>query len=301
MDLHVPRGAVTVGYDGSDPSDKALRWAVGLAELDRRPVFLVHAYEQLPWVYSPTGVVLTPLEVREVTQKQAEETIEKGRLAAQDLAPDLEVSVAVSSLDARDLLAAAAPQSSLLVVGARGHSRMTDLLIGSVSAWISRHAPCPVVVVRPASPERAQQRIVVGADGTAVSAAALEFAFAQASLRALPLTVAHCFSEPFAGGYGLTGLPDEDLEGLPSERLAVAESVAGLKEKYVDVEVDVQLGRGPATAYLTRASEDASLVVVGSRRRTGVASVVSRSVSRTVVEHAACTVAVVPSSVAREE
>lgn len=109
MDLHVPRGAVTVGYDGSDPSDKALRWAVGLAELDRRPVFLVHAYEQLPWVYSPTGVVLTPLEVREVTQKQAEETIEKGRLAAQDLAPDLEVSVAVSSLDARDLLAAAAP------------------------------------------------------------------------------------------------------------------------------------------------------------------------------------------------
>ena len=59
-------------------------------------------------------------------------------------------------------------------------------------------------------------RIIVGTDATEVSADALDFAFAQASLRNLPLTVVHCFDDTFAGGYGLTGVPDEDLEDSPA-------------------------------------------------------------------------------------
>jgi nucleotide-binding universal stress UspA family protein len=130
--------------------------------------------------------------------------------------------------------------------------------------------------------------VVVGVDD------ALEFAFAQASERRTPLVVVHCFDDNYLGGYGLTGVPDEDLEGLPGERLAIAESIAGLREKCVDVDVDFQLGRGSAASYLTHASERARMMVVGSHQRSAAAAFFAGTVSRPVVEHAKCTVAVVP-------
>lgn len=301
MTSPVPHGAVTVGYDGSEHSHQALEWAVSLAEMERRALCLVHAYDPHPWIYGPNGIIVSPQEARETSERQAEDVAEKARLHVKHLAPSLDVTVVVTTDDPREALAAAAQDSSVIVVGARGHSRMTSLLLGSVSAWISRHAQAPVVVIRPVgTPEETHRRVVVATDATAVSSAALEFAFAQASLRRVPLSVVHCFNESFVGGYGVSSTPDEDLEGLPDERLALAESVAGLREKYVDVTVDFELGRGPAARYLTLASDHAAMVVVGSRRRSAAASVVSRSVSRHVVEHAACTVAVVPSTVPRE-
>ena len=45
----------------------------------------------------------------------------------------------------------------------------------------------------------------------------------------------------------------EDLDALPEERLSVAESIAGLGEKYPDVEVTTELHRSPAAEYLVRA------------------------------------------------
>jgi nucleotide-binding universal stress UspA family protein len=41
-------------------------------------------------------------------------------------------------------------RADLVVVGTRGRNALTDLLLGSVSDWVIRHAPCAVVVVPPA-------------------------------------------------------------------------------------------------------------------------------------------------------
>jgi hypothetical protein len=54
----------------------------------------------------------------------------------------------------------------VVVVGNRGDSGLSELLIGSTAAKLATHAPCPVVVVRPA-PEGLQAseeagRVVVG-------------------------------------------------------------------------------------------------------------------------------------------
>ena len=46
------------------------------------------------------------------------------------------------------VLCAAAREASQLVVGARGHSRAVGMLLGSVSQYVTAHAPCPVTVVR---------------------------------------------------------------------------------------------------------------------------------------------------------
>ena len=48
-----------------------------------------------------------------------------------------------------EVLLDAAPEGELLVVGSRGHGRLSGALIGSISQYLTRHAACPVVVVRP--------------------------------------------------------------------------------------------------------------------------------------------------------
>jgi nucleotide-binding universal stress UspA family protein len=45
--------------------------------------------------------------------------------------------------------AAASEQVDMIVVGSHGRGAMGRLLIGSVSDYVVRHAPCPVLVVRP--------------------------------------------------------------------------------------------------------------------------------------------------------
>jgi nucleotide-binding universal stress UspA family protein len=45
--------------------------------------------------------------------------------------------------------AALAEQADLIVAGTRGRNRVERLVLGSVSDHILRHAPCPILIVRP--------------------------------------------------------------------------------------------------------------------------------------------------------
>src|SRR5690606_5507270 len=66
-------------------------------------------------------------------------------------------------------LIAASRTADLLVVGSRGHGRLTNALLGSVSRACLLHAPGPVVVVRPDSTRETDGRVVVGIDGSELS------------------------------------------------------------------------------------------------------------------------------------
>jgi nucleotide-binding universal stress UspA family protein len=50
-----------------------------------------------------------------------------------------------------DVLLRAAADADLLVVGSRGHGRLADALLGSVSQNCSHHASCPVLIMHGAS------------------------------------------------------------------------------------------------------------------------------------------------------
>ena len=92
---------------------------------------------------------------------------------------------------------------------------------------------------------------------------------------------------------GARTIPD-DAEGYDDQRLLLAESIGGLAEKFPDVPVRTELARGLADDLLVRASAQMDVVVVGFHPATAVSGLVYGSVASTVLEHAACVVAVVP-------
>ncbi|GAA4715114.1 universal stress protein [Nocardioides conyzicola] len=271
----VPAGAIVVGVDGSDHSDAAVAWAADQAALDGLPLVLAHAISTL-------GTTVTAWSAAE----SAAEHVARRH-------PSVVVHPTTVEGDPRQVLLDLSRNATAIVVGSRGRGPVRSLLLGSVSAATARHASCPVVVVRPHHPGIVRRGVLVGADGSPASAPVLEFAFRTASQRGLPLTVMHCVWDPVAA-VGTPFVVASDGSDVEDARLVLAESVAGLGERYPDVHVTQQVARGLPGPCLGQAADSMDLLVVG-RRQAGVWSrAVDGDVSHDVVEHARTVVAVIP-------
>ena len=288
----IPAGTIVVGVDGSVSSGRALGWAIDQAIVENRPLTLLHSV-------SPTGAVW--LDQAGIDHRVGLEGVETAARQLLDLArgevlrrgPDLEVHDLLGVADPRDVLLEVSRTAAMVVLGSRGRGPVRSLLLGSVGVAVARHAHCPVVIHRPGNPGLVRNGVVVGADGTERSLPTLEFAYRQASLRGLPLTVLHAYWDAQAAA-GVSQPGDSRAADVEEQRLLVAESVSGLAEKYPDVPVTTELARGLPDQCLTSMGERMNLVVVGAHHG-GVASEIAfGSVAASVVEHATCPVAVVP-------
>ncbi len=289
MSQRILPGAVVVGIDGSTPGNRALDTALEAAVSEHRSLHLVHCYEPYPAVMGMTAPLA---DVTATIEAAAQNVLRAAQHYVEERQPGLEVTTGLSKNDARHSLVALSERAALLVVGSRGLGSVRGMLLGSVGSYVSQHAACPVLVVRP-DPTGATTRILVGADGTAASVSAIEFAIDHASMRRLDLTVVHLVPDAVYAGYGIWRELDEDLDHLPRHRLDLAESLAGLREKYPDVDVEVRLERGNPGPSLIKMSAHYRLLVVGAERRSRLSTMLHGSVSRVVVEHAHCPVAVV--------
>ncbi len=294
MNKSVVLGSVVVGVDGTPSSEIALAWAMDHAERHHRPVTLVHAAGHAP----STGSEAYRTEVRHTKRIAGRRIADHALGEAHKLAPSVQTHVWVAMGGPHEVLMEAASRASVLVVGTRGRGSIATLMLGSVSVGLSSHAPCPVVVARRplddprGRPER--RGIVVGVDGTDASAAAVDFAFELAATYHQPLLVAHAVTSLGPGPAAHPLLTDDQEQELGDQHeLEVAESVAGYQEKFPDVVVSWQFIEDDPVADLVRLSADAEMVVVGSRGRGDAAAILLGSVSRAVVEHGDCSVAVV--------
>jgi len=293
MDMSVVHGTVVVGVDGSEPAAAALDWAVRQAALEDRQLTVVHACGVPGVMQDFEDIVANERGLRSVGRSIAREAVADARLEDSTVAVDSIVTMG----HPETVLLEASETADMLVVGARGRGTVASALLGSVSATLARESHSPVVVVRSfdEATDRYERPVVVGVDGTPVSSAAVEFAFRMASLRQAPLTLLHAtwdLREQAASVIDVRTYRDKVNLSEEEERL-VAETVAGLCEKYPDVTVTETYRRGDPVRQLVEASRDAALVVVGSRGRRLLATTLLGSVSRGVVERAYCPVAVV--------
>jgi nucleotide-binding universal stress UspA family protein len=142
---------VVVGVDGSPASLAALRWAVEDARRRGCGVDVVTAW------HADYGVMIEPLPAEvfaEVSPQAMKAAAQRTLDRSVEGFEGVEIRRILVEGDARDALFKASEDAALLVVGSRGHSRLVEAILGSVSAYCVHHASCPVVVVREAKVEQ---------------------------------------------------------------------------------------------------------------------------------------------------
>lgn len=135
---------VIVGVDGSPHSDRALSWACRRAEDCGDTVRAVCA-----WSLGASGEDWTPQPgVKPEGQRYAEQVLREAVERVRSDHPTVKVETAVVEGHPGDVLVDMSADADLLVVGSRGRSEISGLLLGSVSQHSVHHAHCPVAVLR---------------------------------------------------------------------------------------------------------------------------------------------------------
>ncbi|MFJ8145958.1 universal stress protein [Streptomyces sp. NPDC096048] len=273
---------VIAGVDGSASSLEAVEVAAREAHLRGASLRIVHAFG-----HQSAGHGLEPM-----TQGVLARAEERARA----IAPGVAVTRSVVAGEAVQVLEIESRSASLAVVGSRGLSGFSGLLLGSTAVHLAGHGQCPLMVMRgrpdPAGP------VVLAVDGSEAGAGAVEFAFTEAALRKAPLVAVHVWNTWSERAYEGPGDPLNaavvDAEHLrEAEQHLLDESVAAWQEKFPEVVVERSLVRSRIRPALIDASGGAQLVVVGARGRGGFTGLLLGSVSQALLHHAHCPVTVV--------
>ncbi|WP_327640785.1 universal stress protein [Kribbella sp. NBC_00482] len=279
---------VLVGVDGSVCAQGALSWAAAEASYRHCPLHIVHAIN-----WQTAGNPLDSIAIGSMSgdlHAPAEWILRDAENHARRAAPGIGVTAELFAAVTASTLLSQAQDAGLVVVGSRGVGGFRGLLVGSVSATLAAHAPCPVIVVRPhrqgtAFPASPRGQIVVGVDGSEISTAAVRFALQEAARRHVGVVAVHT-TMARRPSYGT---PPAIAD--PVEQQLFDESLDHLRVRGIPLQTKLMHSH-PAQALIDE-SADADLVVVGSHGRGGVADELLGSVSHAVLHHAACPVAVV--------
>jgi nucleotide-binding universal stress UspA family protein len=289
---------IVVGVDGSVGSENALRWAVAEARLRSATVRAVLAWTAATRPPKVEDRADVPGSDQSRSAHQVlHDTVARVRLGD----PQVEVAEVVVNRSPVRALVDEAHGAQMLVVGARGLSRMRRMIVGSVSGGCVHEAPGPVVVVHGHVERRTDTRpVVVGVDGSPRSADALRWAADEAQLRGVTLRIVHAWTgvpPMYAGYYPL-------LDGAAVEKAArtllddTVERILGCR---ADVDVEANLVYGHPASSLIEAADTAQLLVVGTRGHGGFAELLLGSTSHQCLTHANCPVAVIGHAMAPEE
>jgi universal stress protein A len=136
--------------DFSDSASPAVRYAAELAGKFGAELVLLHVVQDLtlvvPDVMMPTPIT-TPALNDMVEGAKAGLAAFVQKLGLEPLKPKTEVRIGAPA--AEIVSAAEDLKADLLCIGTHGRTGIAHFLLGSVAERIVRHAPCPVLTVRP--------------------------------------------------------------------------------------------------------------------------------------------------------
>lgn len=151
---------ILVPLDGSEHSLRALEIAIQIAKKFGGKITLIHVYSvTVRPVIMPEPTTLTPPGVPVMTPTEVSRVVEATRKAGANILADGEQKVKAEEIQVETMLAegqtveeitraAKEDKFGLIIMGARGISRIREILLGSVSDGVIRNAPCPVLVVK---------------------------------------------------------------------------------------------------------------------------------------------------------
>ncbi|MFE7329660.1 universal stress protein [Streptomyces sp. NPDC057565] len=285
---------ITVGLDGSPESLAAARWAADEAERRRLTLRLLHAWPLL--VPEPT---LVPAEVDQ--NYWAKRLVHNARAELQARHPGLSIVGNLVADDAQDALLRAASESEMIVLGSRGLVPVESYFLGDISMPVVARADRPVVLVR-AETQEEWPPPMPGTAGDVVVALKLhgpcedllEFSFATAAARGMPLRALHGRSVPLHA-YAPWGV-DHDVthEIRQDAQHHLSQALRPWLEKFPQVAVTDSIDLESPAKTVVRAAEGAGLLVVGRRKHRPALAPRLGPVAQAAIHHARCPVAVVP-------
>ena len=146
---------VLVGVDGGEPGFEACRQAARLADPDAPidVIAVVHLSEQVRAVYDEA-------EIADQLQEAADNALDAAVALVGDRARPRCVDGFVTQALIQEVKVG---NGTLLALGAPGHWRIGEIMIGGVAGELLHTAPCAVLIARrPAEPARFPTSIVVG-------------------------------------------------------------------------------------------------------------------------------------------
>ena len=193
---------------------------------------------------------------------------------------------------------AGAFRAELVVVGSRGFGPLKSMVLGSVSAEIVDHAPCPVLVVR--RPELGS--VLLAVDGSSSSESATTFVRGCGFLTTCPVEVLAVAPSvraippvQFAGASdaAFAGLDRANAEHRDHAKTVAAAATEKLRVDGLHARWSISQGN-PAHEIIEAAEAFGSdVIVLGSRGHTGLTRLVLGSVARNVLLHTQTSVLIV--------
>lgn len=285
---------IVVAIDGSAPATRALEWAVREAQLRSAALTVLHAFE--------VDQLAGALHRGAAHQRGHAEAVDLVRTALAPWEDSVDTDIDVAPVRGRQVAGALllhARDADLLVLGSRGLGGFPGLLLGSVSQQVAAHASVPVAVV-PDDPAGARPpditSVVVGVDGSTPSRRALEWGAEEARLRGVPVeaVLVRPPVDPVTANASATELAmlDERADDRARDRLlTIIEDTLGVGGSDVDPRV---LAGHAAQVLISEAAS--SILVVGSRGRSGFTGLLVGSVSMQCLTHARGPVVVIHGS-----
>ena len=281
------RRFVVVGVDGSDGSAIALRWALDHAD---------HVGEIEPVMTFVSGPFEYGFDAPDGSDEYGEPYRSEAVLRMQTFlhahAPTLVDAAVVIEHRAGPGLVKAATASELLVIGTRGWSDRVDLSVGSVGAYCARHANVPVALIPhhvPAPHDHLD--VVVGFDGSPHAHNALRWTLTHLRHSAR-VTAVRAFTDDSVVGEPLAPSPGNAEETARAELEDGV--VAVLRDLPAHPTVELAVEAGDPRAILRAMSDDADLLVVGSRGHGVLDRLLLGSVASALAHHPTVPTIIVP-------
>lgn len=119
---------------------------------ERAEVHLLHVTDPMMYLPLYDGALQNPVQIEHVREehlKEAQELLERAAERLREIGYRVETAIEegeprTTIVDYADLI-----KADMIVVGSHGRRGLPRLLLGSVSEYVARHAPCSVEIVRP--------------------------------------------------------------------------------------------------------------------------------------------------------
>lgn len=278
---------IVLGVDGSKYSEWATGWLAKMRFRTASKVMAVHAVDlhalRAPFVVQPV-IIGTERYIREEIKR----LLKRAKLVSSETrdrlaALDVPGTVRIEKGPVAPMILKHARRGGLVVMGSRGLDAVDRFMLGSVSTYVTLHAPCSVLVVR--EPAQTIRRILFATDGSPSARKALGFLTKQFQLEsgADPIEILLVHVMPFLR------YPEIKETG----KALLEHEAARLEKAGYHVREFLRLGRPAEEILKVARQEKPDLVMTGAKGLGAVARFLLGSVSTKIVQQSSHSVFVV--------